>query len=60
MLVELEVPEALQDDRLGHRPPGMRAINARATPAMRKQMIYGLERMWVDPEKGAGQSINHG
>jgi hypothetical protein len=60
MLVELDVPEILQDERLGHRPPGMRAVYAHATPAMRKQMIDGLERMWADPEKGAGQPMNRG
>ena len=47
MLVELDVPEILQDDRLGHRPPGMRIIYAHTTPAMREQMIYGLEQMWA-------------
>ena len=56
MLGELDVPEVLQDDRLGHRPPGMRIIYAHATPAMREQMIYGLEQVWADRGKGPGQS----
>jgi integrase len=51
MLVELDVPEVLQDDRLGHRPPGMRIIYAHPTPAMREQMVYGLERIWADRRK---------
>lgn len=51
MLIELGVPEIAQDERLGHRPPGMRAVYARATPAMRKQMIDGLERVWADQRK---------
>ena len=48
MLIELDVPEILQDERLGHHPPGMRATYAHTTPAMRKQMIDGLEQMWAN------------
>jgi integrase len=51
MLVELDVPEVLQDDRLAHRPPGMGIIYAHPTPAMREQMVYGLERIWADRRK---------
>jgi integrase len=43
MLIELDVPEILHDERLGHHPPGMRAVYAHTTPAMRKQMIDGLD-----------------
>ena len=60
MLVELEVPEVLQGERLGHRPTGMRAVYAHTTPTMHKQMIEGLERMWADREKSTGQPGNRG
>jgi integrase len=43
MLIELDVPEILHDERLGHHPPDMRAVYAHTTPAMRKQMIDGLD-----------------
>jgi len=51
MLIELDAPEILHDERLGHHPPGMRAIYAHTTPAMRKQMIDGLERVWANEGK---------
>jgi hypothetical protein len=51
MLIELDVPEIAQDERLGHRPPGMRAVYAHATPDMRKHMIDGLERVWDNEGK---------
>lgn len=60
MLVELEVPEVLQDDRLGHRPPGMHPVYAHTTPAMRDEMTYGLEWMWAGWGKRPGQTINDG
>ena len=47
ILAELGVPEALRDERLGHRPPGMRRVYEHATPGMRKEMIDGLELMWA-------------
>lgn len=47
MLAELGVPEALRDERLGHRPPGMRRVYEHATAGMRKEMIDGLEQMWA-------------
>lgn len=60
MLVELEVPEVLQDERLGHRPTGMHAVYAHTTPTMRKQMIEGLERIWADRDESPAQPGNHG
>jgi integrase len=53
MLVELGVPEALQDERLGHRPRGAHAVYDHTTTAMRKPMISGLERIWADALAGA-------
>jgi integrase len=47
ILAELGVPEALRDERLGHRPPGMRRVYEHATPGMRKEMIDRLELMWA-------------
>ena len=46
LLTELAVPEVLQDERLGHHPPGMRTVYAHATDAMRTAMLEGLEHTW--------------
>jgi integrase len=46
LLTELGVPEVLQDERLGHHPPGMRTAYAHTTPAMRTSMLEGLEHTW--------------
>jgi integrase len=46
LLTELGVPEVLQDERLGHHPPGMRTVYAHSTTAMRTAMLEGLERTW--------------
>jgi integrase len=46
LLTELGVPEVLQDERLGHHPPGMRTVYAHPTAAMRAAMLEGLERIW--------------
>jgi integrase len=51
MLIELDVPEVLQDERLGHHPPGMRTVYAHTTPAMRTTMIAGLEMLWLEVSK---------
>ena len=47
ILAELAVPEALRDERLGHRPPGMRRVYEHATSGMREEMIDALELMWA-------------
>ena len=47
ILAELGVPEALRDERLGHRPLGMRRVYEHATPGMRQEMIGGLELIWA-------------
>src|SRR6185437_13805938 len=41
MLIELGVPEILQDERLGHHPPGMRGVYAHTTVRMRQAMAEG-------------------
>ena len=46
LLTELGVPEVLQDERLGHHPPGMRTAYAHTTTEMRTTMLEGLERTW--------------
>jgi hypothetical protein len=46
MLTELGVPEVLQDERLGHHPPGMRGVYAHTTTAMREAMVEGLQGQW--------------
>ena len=46
MLAELGVPEVLRDDRLGHHPPGVRALYTHTTPAMRAAMVQSLEQLW--------------
>jgi len=46
MLVELGVPEVLQDERLGHHPPGMRGVYAHTTSHMREAMVEGLQELW--------------
>ena len=46
MLTELGVPEILQDERLGHDPPGMRGVYAHTTVRMRQAMAEGLQELW--------------
>ena len=50
MLVELGVPEVLQDERLGHHPPGMRGVYAHTTNAMREAMVEGLQGQWENEQ----------
>jgi hypothetical protein len=46
MLIELGVPDFLQDERLGHHPPGMRRVYAHTTVRMRDAMTDGLQALW--------------
>jgi integrase len=46
MLVESGVPQVLRDERLGHRPPGVRGTYTHVTPSMRAAMVAGLELVW--------------
>ncbi|MBR7828872.1 hypothetical protein KDK95_21360 [Actinospica sp. MGRD01-02] len=46
ILTELAVPEILQDERLGHRPPGMRRVYDHTTLPMREAMADGLQTLW--------------
>jgi integrase len=46
MLIELGVPEVLQDERLGHHPPGMRGVYAHTTRRMREELVDGLQELW--------------
>lgn len=46
MLIELGVPDVLQDERLGHRPASVQGVYAHATPAMRARLIEGLQQLW--------------
>jgi integrase len=47
ILAELGVPEALRDERLEHRPLGMRRVYEHATPGMRQEVIDELELIWA-------------
>ena len=46
MLIELGVPEVLQDERLGHHPPGMRGVYAHTTRRMREELVARLQDLW--------------
>ena len=46
MLTELGVPEVLQDERLGHHPPGMRSVYGHTTRRMHEELVDGLQRSW--------------
>ena len=52
MLTELGVPEILQDERLGHHPPGMRGVYAHTTSHMREAMVEGLQELWEHERHG--------
>jgi integrase len=54
MLVELGVPEVLRDERLGHKPPGVRGIYTHTTAAMRTAMTTALELTWQQAAMRAG------
>ena len=57
MLAELGVPEVLRDDRLGHHPPGVRALYTHVTPAMRTTMISALEARWQESTARSGVEV---
>ena len=46
MLIELGIPDILQDERLGHRPAGVQGVYAHSSPAMHAQLTAGLQRIW--------------
>jgi integrase len=48
MMNSLRVPDAMQNDRLGHRPPGMGRIYDHPTPRMRSELVAALQRLWTD------------
>jgi hypothetical protein len=57
MLAELGVPAVLRDDRLGHHPPGVRALYTHTTPAMRTAMIQALEARWLEAGTRSGVEV---
>lgn len=58
MLAELGVPEVLRDERLGHRPPGMRSVYTHTTPGMHTTMLTELEATWHEVLRGAEVSLS--
>jgi len=46
MLIELGIPEVLQNERLGHHPAGVAGLYAHSTPAIHAQLADALQRLW--------------
>jgi hypothetical protein len=46
MLIELGVPEMLQNERLGHHPAGAAGLYAHSTPSMHENLLTGLQHLW--------------
>lgn len=46
MLIELGVPDVLQNERLGHRPAGAAGLYSHSTPAMHTRMLTALQDLW--------------
>ena len=45
MLIELRIPEVLQNERLGHHPVGVAGLYTHSTPAMHTQLTAALQRL---------------
>jgi len=46
MLIELGIPDVLQNERLGHHSAGIPALYAHSTTAMRAHLTAALQRLW--------------
>jgi integrase len=45
-LIEDDIPEIVQAQRLGHRLPGVRGIYSHVTPAMQQRITTALQDRW--------------
>ena len=45
-LIEDDIPEVAQAQRLGHRLPGVRGIYSHVTPTMIQRIVDALEHRW--------------
>ncbi|WP_250904419.1 hypothetical protein [Actinomadura sp. NEAU-AAG7] len=47
VLDELDVPEVLKQERMGHRMRGIQGVYSHVTDAMRRRLIAQLQRRWT-------------
>jgi integrase len=45
-LIEDDIPEVAQAQRLGHRIPGVRGIYSHVTPTMQQRLTHALQQRW--------------
>ncbi|MFC7246037.1 hypothetical protein ACFQO7_26465 [Catellatospora aurea] len=45
-MIEDNIPEVAQCDRLGHQLEGVRGVDSHTTPVMEQAIVDGLQRRW--------------
>ncbi|MFD0664581.1 site-specific integrase [Thermocatellispora tengchongensis] len=54
ILDELDVPDVLACERMGHRMKGISGRYSHVTEVMRTRLVKGLQRYWARMRKAAG------
>ncbi|SDY44158.1 Site-specific recombinase XerD [Micromonospora pattaloongensis] len=58
-LIEDDIPEVAQAQRLGHRLPGVRGIYSHVTPAMRQRITDALQNRWLTTQPAPAAHVPH-
>jgi integrase len=58
-LIEDDIPEIAQAQRLGHRMPGVRGIYSHVTPAMQQRITQALQDRWLATQQRPGREPRH-
>jgi integrase len=58
-LIEDDIPEIAQAQRLGHRLPGVRGIYSHVTPTMRQRITDALQARWLSTQPAPAATVRH-